>query len=591
MADTQHYEGVSITVLQRESVAPQFGYGSFLVSIVNLDNAPHLIVMKTPDHSYGNREDHLRAVTRRFRVEPKASVQSEILYPALPVNGGDVAIQIDGRLQKTPIHLNIATNHTGTGTARVRLSRDLKSSQKGVLESALERHDDGTSGGSYGGYGYSSTRSGLEMSLLVAPPVAEWSHAWLSYTGYARVVVTERDLKTMPAGVSTALRAYVLAGGQLTVVCKSQWPTPQGWPMTDPEAAPAKEPQDDVATQSLGLGAVQWIDRTTLASAEEAWADTWIDHVADSAKSHLSPMSAENANRTFPVIEGQHTPVRGLLGMMVLFALLIGPVNIAVLSYLKKRMWLLWTVPLGSALFSGAVIAYALISEGITPSARTASITLLDQTTREAVTQTLRGYYAPLTPGDGLHFNFDTWVAPQVEVDGSGYGDNGRGRTLDLTHDQHLQQGWLAARVPAHFELRTVESRRERLDFERLDDGSLAVVNGLGVDIESLHVSDHKSHRYEHLALAAGERAVLRTMPEDRGFILSNKNRKVILKQTSNDVFKVNPFGFDIDDIDTQAPMTFVAELSNTPFVQDGLSGIGDHRVDAIVIGRWQEDK
>ena len=268
--------------------------------------------------------------------------------------------------------------------------------------------------------------------------------------------------------------------------------------------------------------------------------------------------------------------------------------NVLVLSVMKKRMWLLWTVPLISAVFSGAVIAYAFLSEGITPTARTTAVTLLDQTSREAVTRAMRGYYAPLTPGDGLRFGLDTAVVPQVTIDshgyhygshGSHYGGDGRGRAVDTTHDQHLTRGWVAARVPAHLALTTVESRRERLGFERLDDGGLAVVNGLGVDVTALDVADASGKRYRTAALAAGQRVVLgeadtlADAPEFKG--LQNQLASIgwaVIATREPDKYLLEPG-------------SYLARTATTPFVVDGLEGIGDHRIDATVIGRWEETR
>ncbi len=588
-AGSERYGKITVTVDEDTSGGGNFGYRVYPVSIANGDTTERTVTVRVPARSWGNNErDHLTATTRTFRVAAGGTLRSDLIAPAMPVRGQGAAVHIDGRAQEDNVPLNVdgSYNYGFDGVATVRVSRDLSAKQRGVLDEAAGRHDSGGSG-RYS----SSTRSGMQLILPNAKPVREWSGGWLTYAGLAEVVLTERDLGAMSAETSAALRKYVLSGGRLTVVASTRWPAVPGWPDTD-------EPQEwetrDGVRAALGLGELRWWHTDDLATTDDTAIDAWVDGVTRHAQSQQNRLDADQADKAFPVIEGQRTPVRGLLLLMVVFALLIGPVNVLVLSVMKKRMWLLWTVPLTSAVFSGAVIAYAFFSEGITPTARTTAVTLLDQTSREAVTRAMRGYYAPLTPGDGLRFGLDSAVVPQVTIDshgyhygshGSHYGGDGRGRAVDTTHDQHLTRGWVAARVPAHLALTTVESRRERLDFERLDDGGLAVVNGLGVDVTALDVADASGKRYRTAALAAGQRVVLGeadTLADDPEFEgLQNQLAGIgwaVIATREPDKYSLEPG-------------SYLARTATTPFVVDGLEGIGDHRIDATVIGRWEETR
>ena len=574
-AGTERYGPVVVTVDEDERGSWGQGYSVYPVVITNNDAAPRAVTVQVPAQSYysGGHQDRLTSITRTFRVEAGGTVRGELLAPAIAMNGDGAAVSIDGRRQDDAVPLGIGGGHHyrgGGGRAGVLLSRDLSVAQRGALQE--------------GGQRYSGSRG--ELTLQQAKPIAEWRGGWLTYTGLAEVVITERDLRTMSTETGAALRGYVLAGGRLTVVSTSRWPAVPGWPAADP--VPARFEIATGAGATVGLGELRWWHADDLTAADHPVVDHWVNAAASAARRAQRRMDPEQADKRFPVIEDQRTPVRGLLALMVAFALIIGPVNILVLSLLKRRMWLLWTVPLGSALFSSAVVGYALLSEGITPTARTASVTLLDQTSREAVTRTLRGYYTPLTPGDGLRFNLNTAVWPQIGEDsrfgygGSGRGD-GRGRSLDTTVDQHLAPGWVAARVPAHLQLTTVERRRERLDFERLDDGGLAVVNGLGVDVTSLAVVDADGQHYEAPGLAAGQRAVLKSVEAVSAPPRGKRSQWSRLDQA-----------LSLDDLLTRlqdkAP-AYTATLAATPFVEDGLAGIGEHRVTAIVHGRWEESR
>ena len=64
--------------------------------------------------------------------------------------------------------------------------------------------------------------------------------------------------------------------------------------------------------------------------------------------------------------------MRGLLLVVLLFAVLIGPANLFILSRKRRQIWLFWTVPLLSLLASVSVFGYAAFAEGWTGFARIA---------------------------------------------------------------------------------------------------------------------------------------------------------------------------------------------------------------------------
>ena len=77
-----------------------------------------------------------------------------------------------------------------------------------------------------------------------------------------------------------------------------------------------------------------------------------------------------------------------------------------------------------------------------------------------------------------------------------------------------LTSGWVNARVPAYFQFRKNEDRRERLTVEKKADGSLKIVNALGADIRRLYVADASGHVFEGRDIPAGaERTLDRPSP------------------------------------------------------------------------------
>ena len=205
------------------------------------------------------------------------------------------------------------------------------------------------------------------------------------------------------------------------------------------------------------------------------------------------------------MVEKLGIPARGMLAVLILFALFIGPVNFFVLNRMKRTIWILWTVPVLSVLTAAAVFAYATVAEGWSGRARTATLTILDQVNHRASTIGTAAFYSPLTPSGGLRFSAETEVTPQIGLTNWYYYNQGRhARSVDWTSDQHLDSGWITARVPAHFQVRKSESRRERLTVTKEANGRLRVVNGLGAAIESLWIADGDGGVWKGVNLAAG---------------------------------------------------------------------------------------
>src|SRR5205085_786212 len=121
-----------------------------------------------------------------------------------------------------------------------------------------------------------------------------------------------------------------------------------------------------------------------------------------------------SANAAFPVVENDKVPVRSTVMIMLAFVVVIGPVNLIVLSRLNRRTWLLWTIPAISGFTCLLVFVYSLLREGVTPTVRIEAMTMLDQVNRRATTIGTEAFYCPLTPSRGLLFNSETEATPLV---------------------------------------------------------------------------------------------------------------------------------------------------------------------------------
>jgi hypothetical protein len=613
------YGDISVRVETGSGADVGYGYAEYRVTITNRSAArAHQVTLIIPGHSYSAYDVAIREMTRAVDVAAGATVVVSLFQPPLPMNGSGMAVRIDGRRQDELVPLSLAALSTpadvydGMGEPLWLLtSQSVGKSgalnQAGVLGNVGETVENAQTGITF-------TRAHT-VKASSNRPLTEWSASWLGYSGYNGVVVTGDDLRSAPAPVQDALWRYVECGGVLLIF--GQWTAPQQWqsrqswiiaqpPASDegaeeeteeepPKAAPKKTAlttapgykpgKYDLRHYFVGYGMVIVsgdVDAGRITGPQwERITDFWGD-------SHARRMGAywnvNTINQQFPVVEGLGAPVRGLFLLMLLFAVVIGPVNYMLLARRKKRIWLWWTAPAIAAVASLAVFSYAMLAEGWQASARAEVLTILDENARRATTVGLTAFYAPLTPSDGLRFSYDTEVTQQLALRGRDYafvgpgGTGGASRTIDWTEDQHLAGGWITARVPAHFIVRKSESRRERLNVRR-EGGKITVVNGLGAEIKRLWWAERNGRVYSVQNVQAGAAAPLKlTEMRTRGEVAG-------LREAFRSEWWDKIKQYSQNPLDVLEAGCYLAALDSSLFLEDGLRGNVSRKALTVVYG------
>lgn len=421
------------------------------------------------------------------------------------------------------------------------------------------------------GIGGGATRQCVRSEL----ELAQWSDSWLAYSAFDAVLLTAKEYELLPKSVQVALWRYAECGGCLVTLGPVEVPEPwrSGLELSSEggEIVPVgfgrclrfKEGEFRQLTSSQGR---------LLSESSKLSASPWT----------LSALSDPGqANAQFSVVANIKVPFRSMVLILLVFVILIGPLNLIVLARLKRRIWSLWTIPLISFAASGLVFAYSFFSEGVTPHARREGFTLLDQVNHRATTLGLAAFYCPLTPRQGLQFGYETELTPILQLNYDGR-RGGRGRELDWSLSQHLTRGWLASRVPAFFRVRKSESRRERIRLEKSGDGRLMAVNGLGAAIRNLQLTDFSGRFYTAANLPAGQRGELKPDPLRR----SSKE----MPQLISDFYRQANWG----PVDSHRekfmgvvppPGSYLAWLDDSPFIEPGLAGAAHEQKSAVIHG------
>lgn len=564
----EQFGDLDVRVLPDPTVSSSHGYVEHRVSITNRSktDAHHVEMWLGGDHHRPGH--HLRRLSRQVLVPAATTVEVSLLQPAVGLYSNELQLLIDRRKRETlhGIHLGGHPRERHYGAAPVIvLSRGVSGGTRDMLRQAIEKATTPAGASHWGG-----TPPVGDLLVRVEKDVAQWSTNWLAYTALDGIVLTPREMQAMPAAVADAIWSWTQAGGTLVVLGQVQ--LPQAWRQWSGE--PPVDPRHRI--HNIGFGQCWQVEP----DAFSQWNDVQWAALYDQIQTGGQPWNGhhyniESANAVFPVVENLAIPVRTMLGVMVAFAVLVGPINLLVLGKIKRRIWLLWTTPTAALLLSGAVVATAVIAEGGDVHARTEVVTVLDQIDRRASTIGWIAFYSPFTPRGGAMFDTNTEL--NLLVERNHWNGEGRASDLDWTQGQHLAGGWIAARIPSHFQIRKSEMRRERLAISRDDDGNIHVVNGLGAAIDHLSVADEHGIVHEVKNVQPGARATLRST-----------NEKVVAHA---DVLSTEIYRRDwprLLEVSRRPPSyllrpnTYFAQLDAAPFVEPGIQAT--HRRDASIV-------
>ncbi|HEX5070256.1 MAG TPA: hypothetical protein VFV78_08565 [Vicinamibacterales bacterium] len=387
---------------------------------------------------------------------------------------------------------------------------------------------------------------------------------WLGYTSLRAVALGVTEWEQLTDGQKSALLSWTASGGDLFFVggdIKTLLPSAEA--RTAGERSTARHLMGRV--HAVPLGVVTAGLGKVLAETEterEPFLSMPINSAAD-----WGLIERRGFRLRIPGVDG--VPARVYLGILLIFAVIIGPVNYIFLRRRKQEVIVVLTAPVISAIFIALLAGYAVAGEGFRVKGRAVTFTMLDQVTKQAVTRASVSLYAPgLTPGSGLRFGRDVAVFA-IGTDGDGM----RGRMeMDLSDTQHVSAGVLQARAPSNFEQVTVRAARERLTFAPAADG-LAVSNGLDATILALIYRDATATYSLSGQLAAGGTQTIRATPMDPK------------RPLPDGVVIPAKYFTALRDL---APGSYLAVLDRSPFWESGVSRLTELGSSHMVLG-WPE--
>ena len=537
------------------------------------DKQDHRVTVQLPRFDDGrNWGTYIRSMRKSATLGPRSDVQLSLFQPYVRLGSIAVALEIDGRpVPAANLQVDVAgrraTDQDRGGGRRVFGVPQVLWLNTGQKDRLFFQRRSVVLGLGRGG-----EKAEAANHRVADLPLGKWSDNCLGLGQYDGICVPGKALEAAPDGVQSALWQYVETGGTLLVLgpCNRL-----------PWTAPAKVAGMKIHRSGFGVCVMTEVDDVRKLDARqwEILDGLW----QQSSRPWSQITNASDAHRIFPVVDNVEIPIRGLCAFMLAFVIAIGPVNMYILSRLRRRIWLLWTVPVVSLLTTGLLFLYVAVTDGWRPHVRANILTVLDERTQRASSIGWLGYYSPTTSGSGLRFGLDTELSPHFESTGRG-GRWGRGDemerslTIDWTDDQHLEAGWLTAKVPLHFLVRRSHKQQERLQV-RLADGALYAVNGLGTDVDKLWVADRDGLIHEATAVKAGVEAKLAATAmkaTDKADMLREGYAGNWLKTT--ETLEANPERY-------LRPGCYIAVTKEMPFVDAGIEHTQTKKLHTVVYG------
>ncbi len=322
------------------------------------------------------------------------------------------------------------------------------------------------------------------------------ARSWGAYTSLDLVVLDARTELPPEAGLEPIV-AWVRSGGMLLVA----GPRGRELALERGSIAPWMEPRfraelSGQEAQHCGMGLLVfhgsegWMDdEALLASSYELASE---EH--DMAPRLDGISRASESELALPGIG--ELPYQVFVLLLILFGIVIGPLNFLWIARKRRPVLLLVTIPAIALFTTVALLVYGIYFQGLDVKLASQSMALLDERLHRASCVERRLVYAGMSPGEGLRPEPGTVVH---------FLDRAPVGTF-MTRSQHflrLEQSpslvlagdYLPTRIPVQHVVQGERAARGRLEASRVD-GGLVVRNGLGARIESLVARDERGAWY-----------------------------------------------------------------------------------------------
>lgn len=387
-------------------------------------------------------------------------------------------------------------------------------------------------------------------------PIDKWADTWLAYSAFPAVFITNDEYLKMPQNIRKALLKYAKMGGMLCILGN----------VAIPDEYLSVEEHETYSFVNYGFGKILICNTTDIKSIDEHILNIILKYTKrDDIKAKMYSWGPyflrKDIISSFISIMKSITITNPQYSVIVLLlALVLGPLNIFIIRLINKRMWIYFTTPALAICVFAAVFLYVRKTEGTTGQIQHKGITLLDQRYSNAVTLYVSGFYTPTHRAEGLHYPRDAYL---YEYNTKYTGFNNSEIWVDWTEDQHIKKGGLSVRLPRYYEVQLCEKRDETLHIDFSDD-TLYAYNRLDAPVTKVWFMSPSGAVYYGENIPVNDRVSLLATNVVYNycdlFTIRSSFMELIAKQQDTTPWNV------------LTPGMYAATLAGTPFIPNGLT-------------------
>lgn len=395
-------------------------------------------------------------------------------------------------------------------------------------------------------YAGSGSRGGTQVSV----GAATWddlSADWQAYSSLDAVVLSTANRAALDAHLEPIL-AWVRLGGTLLLVGKEGPEELRSVDLLEDAFGSREQPVGTEDLFAYGLGRIRLVDESFVWSAN-AWGQACVDAVLDRYTFH-SDFSAVMPGRSVgPDFSGlspfNELPLRGFLAGLMLFVILIGPLNLLLIGRLRRPALLLLSVPALSGLATLGILGYGILQQGLEVRVRDHSLVYLDQGRARVASLTMRDLFAGGFASEGLRPGPGTAVFPIGD-----HQDHGPSYRVERSGDAVLLAGdFLPSRQHVRQAIASEAASRLRVEVEG-SGGQVVVRNATPEAIDELYYHALDGKWYRVASLAAGAEQVAGT-----AMFAGSSLEKSLLDRFRGEHFV--------------PPGAYIARMESNPFLDD----------------------
>ncbi len=307
------------------------GYLPVRVKIANnLSSAKSISLDFTSSFGYG--EDLRSTSSFNINAEAGKTVTRDILVPICPAAGDRDTCMVTASLRgDLGNNSNTIVSEISGGQPSVLLSNTLFTPYSSILDSEVNSY-------------FSSSRGSTTFAGSFDPK--QLPDDWLAFSAYDSVVMTDADWSAIPPGGRNAILSWVRLGGNLNI-----------------HAPPGTEASSLALPEEAGFGSIRIHDW----QPDPSTAKEILQNVLENPVPLRQMSLATDYQRGWPLQQSfgnQEFRYSLFIGVLVLFGILVGPVNLYVFAKGGKRHRLFITTPIISLVTSLVLVGLIIGQDG-----------------------------------------------------------------------------------------------------------------------------------------------------------------------------------------------------------------------------------